>query len=60
MPMVFSYCGYTNNVVLVPPLPTIFPEVAGLKRATEAAVIPAALTNIRHCAMLLMVMLNIY
>jgi hypothetical protein len=36
------------------------PEVAGLIRATEAAVRPAALTNVwndLHCSMLIMVML---
>jgi hypothetical protein len=36
------------------------PEVAGLIRATEAAVRPTALTNVwtdLHCAMLIMVML---
>jgi hypothetical protein len=60
MPLVFSFCGHTQNVILVPPLPTILPEVAGLIRATEAAVRPAALTNVLHCVMLLMVILNIY
>ena len=59
-PLVFSYCGYKQNAVPVPPTPTILPEVAGLIRVTEAAVRPAALTNIRtdlHCAILLMVTL---
>lgn len=63
-PFVFSFCGYTQNAVPVPPPPTILPEVAGLIRATEAAVRPATLTNVwtdLHCAMLLMVtLLNIY
>jgi len=49
---------------IVPPPSTILPEVAGLIRANEAAVRPAALTNVwtdLHCAMLLMVtLLNIY
>jgi len=59
-PLVYSFRGYTQNVVPVPPPPTDLPEVAGLIRATEAAVRPAALTNVwtdLHCAMLLMVTL---
>jgi hypothetical protein len=53
----------TQNVVPVPQPPTNLPEVEGLIRAIEAAVRPAALTNVwtgLHCAMLLMVTLNVY
>jgi len=59
----FPSVGTRRMLFIVPPSPTILPEVAGL-RATEAAVRPAALTNVwtdLHCAMLLMVtLLNFY
>jgi hypothetical protein len=60
----FPSVGTHRMLFIVPPSSTILPEVAGLIRATEAAVRPEALTNIwtdLHCAMLLMVtLLNFY